>query len=165
MGSAQQRRRRRACALRRRHCSTVPSTPLTPTCAARTSWRSSTHETSTSPRRSGRSRKWAFCKYVRFDLWTLPIWLQVITRTHGPSRDSQSSDNRLWNTNRPIAYYSSGAYLAALPTNRPACSHRVWSRNGWEGCADLPRDVTAQMVYYRKTATYGTVLAFLASSV
>ena len=41
------------------------------------------------------------------------------------------------------------AYLAALPTNPPECSHRVWSRNGRERCSDTPRDIIAQLVYCR----------------
>ena len=40
-----------------------------------------------------------------------------------------------------------GAYLAALPTNPPECSHRVWSRNGRDGCSETPHDTIAQLVY------------------
>ena len=29
------------------------------------------------------------------------------------------------------------AYLAALPTDPPECSHSVWSRNGREGCSGM----------------------------
>ena len=32
------------------------------------------------------------------------------------------------------------AYLAALPTNPPECSHTVWSRNGREGCSGMLND-------------------------
>ena len=39
------------------------------------------------------------------------------------------------------------AYLAALPTNPPECSHRFWSRNGREGCSGMLLDVITQMVY------------------
>ena len=41
------------------------------------------------------------------------------------------------------------AYLAALglPTNTPECSHKVWSRNGREGCSGMLHDVVTQMVY------------------
>ena len=55
--------------------------------------------------------------------------------------------------NWPIAYYihlAIGAYLAALPTNPPECSHRVWSTNGWEGCSGMLHDVITQMVYWRE---------------
>ena len=49
------------------------------------------------------------------------------------------------------------AYLSALPANPPECSHRVWSRNGWEGCADLLHDIITQMVYCTSTG-YGFCL-------
>ena len=39
------------------------------------------------------------------------------------------------------------AHLVALPTNPPECSHRVWSRNGREGCSGRLYDVITQMVY------------------
>ena len=39
------------------------------------------------------------------------------------------------------------AYLAALPTNPPECSHRVWSRNGREGCSEMLHDVITPMVH------------------
>ena len=39
------------------------------------------------------------------------------------------------------------AYLAALRTNPPECSHTVWSRNGREGCSGMLYDVITQMVY------------------
>ena len=39
------------------------------------------------------------------------------------------------------------AYLAALPTNPPECSHRVWSRNGREGRSGMLYDVITQMVH------------------
>ena len=38
------------------------------------------------------------------------------------------------------------AYLAALLTNPPECSHGVWSRNGQEGCSGMRYDVITQMV-------------------
>ena len=40
------------------------------------------------------------------------------------------------------------AHLAALLTTIPECSHRVWSRNGWEGCSGMSQYVIAQMVYW-----------------
>ena len=39
------------------------------------------------------------------------------------------------------------AYLAALPTNPPQCSRRVWSRNGRERCSGMLHDVITQMIY------------------
>ena len=41
------------------------------------------------------------------------------------------------------------AYLAALSTNSPECSHRIWSRNGREGCSGMLHDIITQMVYLR----------------
>ena len=39
-------------------------------------------------------------------------------------------------------------YLADLPTNTPACSHkRDWSRNGRHGCSDIPHEIIVQMIY------------------
>ena len=42
------------------------------------------------------------------------------------------------------------AYFAALPTYPPECLHRVWSRNGREGCSVMLHDVITQMVYRSK---------------
>ena len=42
------------------------------------------------------------------------------------------------------------AYLAALPTNPPECSHRVWCGNGREGCSGMLHGVITQMVYSPK---------------
>ena len=36
---------------------------------------------------------------------------------------------------RPFVSLHLRAYWAALPTNPPECSHRVWSRNGRWGCS------------------------------
>ena len=46
-----------------------------------------------------------------------------------------------------FAYYTVEP-IAALPTNPPECSHRVWSRNGWEGCFGMLHDVITQMVHF-----------------
>ena len=58
--------------------------------------------------------------------------------------------DRSWRCYRPIAYYTCHlrAYLAALPTNPPECSQRVWSRNGREGCSGMLHDIITQMVDY-----------------
>ena len=40
------------------------------------------------------------------------------------------------------------AYLAALPTNPPECSHRVWSSR--EGCSGMQHDAITLMVYKQK---------------
>ena len=39
-------------------------------------------------------------------------------------------------------------YLAALSTNPPECSRRVWSRTGREGCSGMLHYGITQMVYY-----------------
>ena len=38
-------------------------------------------------------------------------------------------------------------YLVALSTSPPECPHRVWSRNGREGCSGMLHNVITQMVY------------------
>ena len=52
------------------------------------------------------------------------------------------------------------AYLAALPTNPPECSRRVWSRNGREGCSDMQHDVITQMVYLNQTMSVNNCWSF-----
>ena len=39
-------------------------------------------------------------------------------------------------------------------TNPPECSHRVWSRNGREGCSGMLFDVITQMVYIKISSTF-----------
>ena len=80
------------------------------------------------------------------------VWKQVVCTLSQP----HASDNTLsqWHASENTlsqqtlcVFNTPRANLAALPTNTPECSHRVWSRNGREGCSDLPFDISMQMVY------------------
>ena len=44
-------------------------------------------------------------------------------------------DSMMYCSRDPNCVLHLRAFLAALPTNPPEWSHRVWYRNGWEGCS------------------------------
>ena len=52
-----------------------------------------------------------------------------------------------WQHQRTYCALHLGLYLAPFLTNPPECSHRVWSKDGREGCNDMLHDGITQMVH------------------
>ena len=57
------------------------------------------------------------------------------------------------------------AYLAPLPTNPPECSHRVWSKNGREGCPGMLHYVITQVVCCWSGCCYFVMVNVIVASI
>ena len=107
------------------------------------------------------------CFQMTMNVWTAPmtVTLKRIVPTHlAHSRAAVWMDLQGMELSAKVCFKNSHAlYIqqtnwvlhlracsAALLANPPECSHRVWSRNGREGCSGMLHDVIAQIICFSK---------------